>query len=196
MRIQHAHDCDVILEKIANAIVRISGWKIVGEVPSLDKAVYIAAPHTSNWDGFWFIVGKTALGLKARFLAKHTLFWWPLGSLLKRFGAIPIDRSLGAEVVPQLIETFDKSDRFCLALAPEGTRKWMPHWKTGFYRIAVEADVPIVLGFIDYRSKKMGIGGIYKPSGDPDKDLEYLRNFYAPFAPCRPENRGPITFPS
>ncbi len=186
----------MILEKIAKAIIRISGWEIVGDVPSLDKAVYIAAPHTSNWDGFWLLVAKTALRLEARFLAKHTLFWWPLGAVLSWFGAIPIDRSHGAEVVPQLVETFNKSDRFYLALAPEGTRKWMPHWKTGFYRIAVEADVPIVLGFIDYRSKKMGIGGIYKPSGDPDKDLEYLRNFYAPFTPCRPENRGPIEFPS
>jgi len=184
-----------MLEKIAKAIVRNSGWEIIGEVPSLDKAVYIAAPHTSNWDGFWLLVAKTALRLEARFLAKHTLFWWPLGALLSWFGAIPIDRSHGAEVVPQLVETFNKSAHFCLALAPEGTRKWMPHWKTGFYRIAVEADVPIVLGFIDYRSKKMGIGGVYKPSGDPDKDLEYLHNFYAPFTACRPENRGPIAFP-
>ncbi len=185
----------MILEKLAKAIVRISGWKIVGELPSLDKAVYIAAPHTSNWDGFWFLVAKVALGLEARFLAKHALFWWPLGSILRWFGAIPIDRSHGAEVVPQLIETINNSDRFCLALAPEGTRKWMPYWKTGFYRIAVEADVPIVLAFIDYKNKKLGVGEIFKPSGDPDKDLEYLRNFYAPFTACRPENRGPIAFP-
>jgi 1-acyl-sn-glycerol-3-phosphate acyltransferase len=118
-----------------------------------------------------------------------------LGNLLRWFGAIPIDRSHGAEVVPQLIETINKSDRFCLALAPEGTRKWMPYWKTGFYRIAVEADVPIVLAYIDYKSKEMGVGEIFKPSGDPDKDLEYLRTFYAPFTACRSENRGPIAFP-
>jgi 1-acyl-sn-glycerol-3-phosphate acyltransferase len=134
--------------------------KIVGEVPSLDKAVYIAAPHTSNWDGFWLLVAKTALRLEARFLAKDTLFWWPLGAVLSWFGAIPIDRSHGAEVVPQLVETFNKNDRFCLALAPEGTRKWMPHWKTGFYRIAVEADVPIVRRYIQTQRRPRKGSGI------------------------------------
>ena len=176
-------------------IVGISGWDIVGEVPPLDKAVYIAAPHTSNWDGFWLIVAKVALGLEANFLAKHTLFWWPLGPILSWLGAIPIDRSHGASIVPQLIEMFEQSDRLNLGLAPEGTRKWMPHWKTGFYRIAVEADVPIVLCYIDYGGRKMGIGGIFKPSGDHEKDLEYLRNFYASCTPRHPENMGPIAFP-
>lgn len=184
-----------MLSKIASIIIRVSGWEIVGEVPSLDKAVYIAAPHTSNWDGFWLLVAKTVLGIDARFLAKHTLFWWPLGAILNHFGAMPIDRSHGAGVVQQLIARFENSDQLYLALAPEGTRKWMPHWKTGFYRIAVEADVPIVLGFIDYGSKKMGIGGTFRPSGDLEKDLAYLRKFYAPCEPRHPENMGPIAFP-
>ena len=185
----------MILKKIATTIVRLSGWEIVGEVPALDRAVYIAAPHTSYWDGFWFIVGKTALSLEAHFLAKHTLFWWPLGPILTWFGAIAIDRSSSAGAVSQLIEMFRQSDRLNLGLAPEGTRKWMPHWKTGFYRIAIEADVPIVLTFIDYKNKRMGIGETFRPSGDPEKDLDYLRNFYAPHHPCHPENMGPIAFP-
>ena len=185
----------MILKKIATIMVGISGWEIVGEIPPLDKAVYIAAPHTSNWDGFWMIVAKTALGLEARFLAKHTLFWWPLGAVLRRLGAMPIDRSRGAGVVEHLIDVFKTSDRLVLALAPEGTRKWTAHWKTGFYRIAIEADVPIVLTFIDYQDKRMGIGETFRPSGDPEKDLDYLRNFYAPHKPRHPENMGPITFP-
>ncbi len=185
----------MILNKIAKLIVGISGWDIVGEVPSLDKAVYIAAPHTSNWDGFWLIVGKTALNLDASFLVKQTLFWWPLGPILSGLGAIPIDRSRGAGIVEQLIEMFTDNDRLNLALAPEGTRQWTPYWKTGFYRIAVEAGVPIVLGFIDYGSKKMGIGGTFVPSGDQEKDLLFLQNFYAPYAPCHPEKMGPIAFP-
>lgn len=185
----------MILRKIANIIAGIFRWEIAGEIPPLDKAIFIAAPHTSNWDGFWMIVGKTAMGLEAHFLAKHTLFWWPLGAVLRRFGAMPIDRSRGAGVVEQLIDIFRTSDRLFLALAPEGTRKWTPHWKTGFYRIALEADVPIVLTFIDYRNKRMGIGETFRPSGDPEKDLDYLRKFYAPHQPCRPENMGPIAFP-
>ncbi len=183
------------LKKIASIIVGISGWEIAGEIPPLDKAIYIAAPHTSNWDGFWMIVAKTALGLEAHFLAKHTLFWWPLGALLTRFGAMPIDRSRGAGVVQQLIDIFNASDRLFLALAPEGTRKWTPHWKTGFYRIALEANVPIVLAFIDYKNKRMGIGETFRPSGDVEKDLKFLRDFYRPYMPRRPRNKGPIAFP-
>ncbi len=180
----------MILEKIAKAIVKISGWKIVGELPSLDKAVYIAAPHTSNWDGFWFLVGKAALGLEAHFLAKHTLFWWPLGNLLRWFGAIPIDRSHGAEVVPQLIETINKSDRFCLALAPEGTRKWMPYWKTGFYRIAVEADVPIVLAFIDYKAKKWGLAKYSNPAATPTRTWNTCALSMRRLPPAAPRTGG------
>lgn len=184
----------MILERLARAIIRISGWEVVGEVPALDKAVYIAAPHTSNWDGFWLIVAKTVLGLDTQFLAKHTLFWWPLGVILNRFGAIPIDRSRGAGLVQQLIDMFATSDHLNLALAPEGTRKWTQYWKSGFYRIALEADVPIVLGFIDYGARKMGIGEVFRPSGVQEKDLKYLRNFYSQFTPRHPRNKGPIAF--
>jgi 1-acyl-sn-glycerol-3-phosphate acyltransferase len=185
----------VILKKIARAIIRISGWEVVGEVPDLDKAVYIAAPHTSNWDGFWLLVAKVSLDLDAHFLAKHTLFWWPLGPILSWFGAIAIDRSQSAGIVPQLIEMFEQNDRLNLALAPEGTRRWTQYWKTGFYRIALGANVPIVLGFIDYKNKRMGIGGIFRPGGDVKADLKYLRDFYTPFTPQHPRNRGPIAFP-
>ena len=185
----------MILEKIANNIVRASGWEVVGEVPALDKAVYIAAPHTSNWDGFWLLVGKTVLGLEARFLAKHTLFWWPLSVILNWFGAIPVDRSRGAGVVQKLIDMFADNEHLNLALAPEGTRKWTQYWKSGFYRLALEADLPIVLTFIDYRAKKMGIGGTFKPSGNVEEDLRFLRDFYRPYAPRHPRNQGPIAFP-
>lgn len=184
-----------LLQRIAKFIADVAGWKIVGEIPNLDKAVYIAASHTSNWDGFWLLVGKVALGLETHFLAKHTLFWWPLGGILTWFGAIPIDRNRSAGIVPQLVRMFEQKEKFNLALAPEGTRKWMPYWKTGFYRIAVEAEVPIVLCFIDYSGKKMGIGDVFRPTGDRDKDLRYLQVFYASYVPRHPENMGPIAFP-
>lgn len=184
-----------MLRNIASTILRLSGWEVIGEIPKIDKAVYIAAPHTSNWDGFWLIIAKTVLGLEARFLAKHTLFWWPMGAILNWFGAIPIDRSGGSGVVQDMVEMFGEEERLNLALAPEGTRKWTQYWKTGFYTIAVEADVPIVLGFIDYGGKKMGIGGTFKPSGDLEKDLKFLRDFYRPYMPRHPRNKGPIAFP-
>ena len=185
----------MILKRVAIAIVGVSGWEVVGEVPEFDKAIYIAAPHTSNWDGFWLIVAKTVLGLETHILAKHTLFWWPLSVILDWFDAIPIDRSGGAGLVQQLIDMFANSERLNLALAPEGTRKWTQYWKSGFYRIALQADVPIVLGFIDYGAKKMGIGRVFRPSGDQDEDLKFLRNFYSAFTPRHPRNSGPIAFP-
>ena len=185
----------MIVKRIANFLLNVCGWEVVGEVPDIDRAVYVAAPHTSNWDGFWLIVGKTVLDLEARFLAKHTVFWWPLGAILNWFGAIPVDRSGGSGVVQELIDMFRENEHLNLALAPEGTRKWTQYWRSGFYRIAVEADVPMVLCFIDYDTKKMGIGDIFKPSGDVERDLKYLRDFYRPFMPRHPRNKGPIAFP-
>jgi len=173
----------------------MGGWTRVGEVPEIDKAVFIAAPHTTNWDGFWLLVYKVAIAVDVRFLAKDTLFWWPLGSVLRKLGAMPIDRSNAAMVVPQLVTAFRKESRLLLALAPEGTRKWMPYWKTGFYRIAEAADVPIVLAFIDYEKKQMGIGKMLPRDLSIDEVLYEVREFYAPHKGHRPELQGPIAFP-
>ena len=184
-----------MLRKIAQAILRNCGWEIVGEVPALDKAVFIAAPHTSNWDGLWLLVYKVAVKVDVRFLAKHTLFWWPLGTLLRAMGAMPLDRSGAHDTVQHLIDTFATQDKLFLALAPEGTRSWKPYWKTGFYQIAKSANVPIVLAFIDYKNKRLGVG-ITLPDGQTlDQDLQMIRKFYAPFTAARPECRGPIAFP-
>ena len=184
----------MILQPIARLILKLSGWTTTGQVPDLDKMVFIAASHTSNWDGFWLIIFKVAMNVRLRFLAKHTLFWWPLGSLLRAFGAMPIDRSHAASTVQQLIAAFDEEDRLLLALAPEGTRKWQPYWKTGFYQIAKEARVPIVLAYIDYPNRQMGVGITLQPSDDTEKDLAIIREFYRPFVPRHPERRSPIEF--
>jgi 1-acyl-sn-glycerol-3-phosphate acyltransferase len=184
-----------MLQKLALLIIRISGWELVGEIPRLQKAVFIAAPHTSNWDGFWLLVAKCALKLDVRFLAKHTLFWWPLGPLLRAFGALPIDRALASTAVDLLVKKFRDEEKLFLALAPEGTRRWRPHWKSGFYRIANAANVPIVLAFIDYSRKRMGIGTVLSEFKGVQQDLNFIREFYAPFAGRRPENASPVEFP-
>lgn len=183
-----------MLRKFANLILRCGGWQLVGEVPALDKAVFIAAPHTSNWDGFWLLVYKVAINVKVRFLGKHTLFWWPLGSVLRAFGAMPVDRSHARDVVQQLIDAFHHEDKLFLALSPEGTRKWVPNWKTGFYRIACAANVPVVLAFIDYETKQMGIGPTLPLNLSLEQTLHAIREFYAPFKGRRPELQGPIEF--
>jgi 1-acyl-sn-glycerol-3-phosphate acyltransferase len=184
-----------MLKALAKLILRIGGWTAIGDIPKLDKAVFIAAPHTSNWDGFWLIIFRFSHDVKLRFLAKHTLFWWPLSSILKGAGAIAIDRSFASSTVQELVDLFAKEDHFFLALAPEGTRKWKPYWKTGFYQIASAANVPIVLAFIDYDKKELGIGGQIDPSDGIDINIEEIRKFYAPFKPCRPERMSPIEFP-
>lgn len=184
-----------MLKGLARFFFRITGWTMVGQVPPYAKAVFIAAPHTSNWDGFWLLIYKVAVDVDVRFLAKDTLFWWPLGPVLRAFGAMPIDRSDAGRVVPLLVDMFAKTDHLRLALAPEGTRKWQPYWKTGFYRIAKSARVPIVLAFIDYRKKELGIGPTLPDGQTMQQDLESMRNFYAAFTGRRPENQGPVEFP-
>jgi 1-acyl-sn-glycerol-3-phosphate acyltransferase len=183
-----------MLKPLAKWILRLAGWTLVGRVPDLDKAVFIAAPHTSNWDGFWFLVYKYAIDVEVSFLAKDALFWWPLGPLLRSMGALPIDRHDAATVVSQLVDAFEQRDHLFLALAPEGTRKWRPYWKSGFYRIAQAAKVPVVLAFIDYRGKQIGIGPTLPADRTLQQDLAAIREFYLDFRGKRPELQGPVEF--
>ncbi len=180
--------------KIARALLRSRGWTLVGEIPPLKKAVFIAAPHTSNWDGFWLIVCKVALDIRIRFLAKHTLFWWPLSVLLNGMGAIPVERTQRGANVEKLAQLFAESDELFLALAPEGTRKWRPHWRSGFYRIAKAADVPIVMTFVDFKNKRIGIGPQVDSSGSQEETMAQIRAFYETCGAAKPENMGPIEF--
>ncbi len=184
-----------MLKRLARLILRLTGWELVGEPPSVPKAVVIAAHHTSNWDGVWMITAKIALGIEMRFLAKHTLFWWPLGAILRASGAISLDRGSSADTVAQMARAFAREERLLLALAPEGTRGHRPYWKTGFYRIARAANVPIVLTFLDYGSKRMGIGPTLPAGLGRDETLAALREFYALQVPRHPEKKGPIEFP-
>ena len=119
--------------------LRLGGWRIVGPIPDLSKAVLIVAPHSSNWDGFWGMAAKLALGLEVRVLGKTQLFWWPLGPLLRRLGAIPVDRSSPQGTIEQAIAIIRDFDRIWFTLTPEGTRKRVDKWKTGFWKIARNA---------------------------------------------------------
>ena len=182
-------------QRIARLILRLGGWTLVGELPTCRKLVAIVAPHTSNWDGFWMLAYKVALDIRVHFLAKHTLFWWPLGPVLRAMGAIPVDRAVSASMVQHVVQAFAERDRFWFGLSPEGTRKWQPYWKTGFYRIAKLANVPILLAFIDYRERRIGIGITLPENRSLVEDLRIIREFYAPFTGRNPERQGPIEFP-
>ena len=183
-----------MLQVIAKAILKIGGWEIVGTHPTVPKAVVVAAPHTSNWDGFWGLVCRVALDVEIHFFAKESLFWFPLNILLRSLGGIPLDRQRAGSAVEQAVEMFRKNDSYYFGLAPEGTRSRADHWKSGFYRIARSADVPVVLGFLDYGKRRIGIGPTLELSGDWEKDLAYCREFYKDIEGRWPEKAGPVTF--
>jgi 1-acyl-sn-glycerol-3-phosphate acyltransferase len=146
--------------------------------PGVKKAVVIVAPHTSYWD---FVIGRLtffASGTRMRVLIKKESFVFPLGILLKSVGAIPVDRGKKNNMVGQVVQLFNEAASLCVVITPEGTRKLVRHWKKGFYMIAVEAKVPIALAFIDYGNKTGGIGPLVYPSGDFEKDMEFINNFY------------------
>ena len=183
-----------MLRKIAHWILRFGGWTPVGGTPPESKAVIIAAPHTSNWDGFWALTYRVAVDIDVRFFAKDSLFWFPLGTILRALGGIALDRSHPGSAVDQAVEMLEKEERFYFGLAPEGTRRKMPGWKTGFYRIATRAAVPVYLGFIDYSRKRIGIVQKVELSGDRDADLAVIRDYYEGIEGRWPEKASPMVF--
>lgn len=178
---------------VGRLVYGLLGWTLVGKTPAFKKYVIIVAPHTSNWDGFLLLLAADMLRLNFSFFGKHTLFRGPLGWFLRARGGIPLDRSRNQSFVPQAVSWFGRHETFVLGVAPEGTRKWTPGWKTGFYYIAHEAGVPIVLAFIDYARKEAGIlPEILVPSGDIEKDFETLKAIYETRTGHHPERKSPI----
>jgi len=167
--------------KICRAVLRLCGWSLAGEFPDVPKLVLIAAPHSSWWDGVWGLLVKVAIGADVHFMGKRELFFWPLGSLLRRLGGMAIDRGSAQGVVGQMIDQFRQREKLWLGIAPEGTRKPVKRWKSGFWRIAREAGVPIFPVAFHYPDKTIRLGPLFDTSADMEADLARLRSFYAPF---------------
>lgn len=182
----------MILPQVARFLLWLGGWTPVGTVPKLQKTVLIFAPHTSNWDGFWAIVYKVYVGLDLRFFVKDSMFWFPMGALLRFFGAIPLDRKRAKSAVDEAIAAFDDNESFYFGLAPEGTRSKTRGWKSGFYRIAEGANVPVVIGFLDYEKRRLGIGPAVTLTGDKEADVGILRSFYSSISGRWPEKASPV----
>lgn len=173
--------------KLARAFLKLCGWKLVGTFPDVPRAVLIAAPHSSWWDGLWGLLVKVAVGADVSFMAKRELFVGPLGWLLRQLGGVPIERSATHGVVEQMGERLRAEPKLWVGVAPEGTRKRVAKWKTGFWHIARNADVPIVLVYFHYPERTIGIGPVFVTSDDVAADLLRLRAFYAP---CQGRNRS------
>ncbi len=172
---------------IARGALRLCGWRMTGSLPDRPRMVIAAGPHTSNWD---FLVGMGAMyaaGFRVSFLGKDTLFRPPLGWLMRWLGGKPVDRAVAHGLVAETVRQILASEKFILALAPEGTRKPVSQWRTGFWHVARDAELPIVLGFFDYRAKEVGFGPIIWP-GEVDPDMRTIQAFYASKGAKRPEN--------
>jgi 1-acyl-sn-glycerol-3-phosphate acyltransferase len=168
-------------------VLRLGGWRMVGQWPNLDKVVVIVAPHSSGWDGVWGLAAKIALGVHIVFIGKTELFRGPLGCFLRRLGGVPVDRSAPGGIVDQVAQQIVASERMWFVLAPEGTRRYVKHWKTGFWKIAKRADVPVFCAWFHYPTKEIGLGPLVELTDDMDADLMRIR---ALFAPYQGKNRG------
>lgn len=178
---------------LGRAWLKLHGWTCSPKMPGVNKAVLIAAPHTSNWDLPMSLALSAVLDIKISWVGKHTLFKPPLGTFMRLIGGVPVDRRVRADAVKNMAHLFDGRDQLMLMVPPEGTRGRAKRWKTGFYYIAVEAKVPIVLGYLDYENKVGGLGEVFWPTGDLEKDFEHVRRFYGPMKGKFPEKQGPVT---
>lgn len=157
------------------------GWSVDGTLPNHRKFIVIVAYHTSNWDFFVGMAAMFALDLQVSWVAKHTIFRWPFKALLSVLGGKPVNRKEPRGVVQQVIELFRDHDQFVFAITPEGTRSRAEQWKTGFYHIAVGAEVVIVPAYLDYPDRRMGFGAPFAPTGNLEEDISDLQKFYDPY---------------
>ncbi len=164
---------------ICIAHLKLTGWRMQGDWPAIDKMVLVAAPHTSNWDGLQMLVAAGYYRIRLRWMGKKSLTTGPLGWIIKALGCVPIDRSQSNDVVKTMADAIGAANSMVLAIPPEGTRARVSEWKSGFYHIAVAANVPIVLSVLDYKRKTMSIAGVLYPSGDYEADLPVIRSYYA-----------------
>ena len=181
------------MQAISRFILRMFGWQAELAVQMVDKCVLVGAPHTTNWDFPLAILGMAAMGLKFNWVAKHTLFRWPIGYIMHFLGGIPLDRrSGGPGFAIKAVENFQDNDHFILAIAPEGTRHKTEYWKAGFYKIALKSGVPVALGYVDFKNQKVGIGKVFMPSGDQKKDFAIVKGFYRDKTGKYPDKQGQI----
>ena len=181
------HGADHAFRRACRVVVRLAGWRLTGTFPDRAKLVLVAAPHSSWWDGVVGLLVKVGIGADVNFMAKRELFVGPLGWLLRRLGGIPIDRAAAKGVVEQMVERLQGRDALWLGLTPEGTRRAVPKWKSGFWHIARRAGVDVLPVYFHYPEKTIGVGPLFTLSDDMDADIARIREYFAPF---RGRHRG------
>ncbi|WP_374641243.1 lysophospholipid acyltransferase family protein [Hydrogenophaga sp.] len=174
---------NTLLRGFSVAFLKLTGWKVEGSLPpQATKSVFIAAPHTSNWDLPYTLMVAFALRLNPYWMGKHTIFKAPFGPLMRWLGGIAVNREQANNLVAASAQAIRDADGpLQLIVPPEGTRSKTRYWKTGFYHIARTADVPIVMAYMDYAAKRSGLGPLFEPTGDIEADMNAIKAFYAPF---------------
>lgn len=177
---------------LAYRYLRLKGWSFEGRLPDVSKMIVIGAPHTTNWDFILFLGALHHFRIRATFIGKHTLFRWPFGWFFRALGGIPVDRSKPGGLVSQVVAAMESADHMILVIAPEGTRKAAPTWKSGFLKIAEAADVPVVLGGVDFSSRRLVIGPALRYDGNSMDFMDKARAFYTDMEGLHPELQGPV----
>lgn len=162
------------------------GWTVSGSLPPDPKFVIMGASHTSNWDFLVFLGAVHAVGRQVHFIGKHSLFRWPLGGFMRALGGVPVDRSAPRDLVSQIVAEFDRRDEFILVIAPEGTRARTTQWKTGFYQIALKANVPILCAGPDFPTRRGVFGPVIHPTGHYAEDMKPAFDFFRTITPRHP----------
>ncbi len=173
-------------------LFNLLGWKVPNDFPSgVDKYIIIAAPHTSNWDFPIAVLYKFATGKEINFIGKHTLFKPPFGFIFRAMGGTPVNRTTSKNMVQAIIDIFNEKDKFIFALSPEGTRKKVSKWKTGFYHVAKGANVPIVMATLDFGNKQILISDPYYVTGDQKVDFTYFHEYFKDVEGRNPDQFDP-----
>ena len=175
---------------VSRLILNLFGWKVVSDIPTQKKYVIIVSPHTSNWDFLMFLYAILSKRVQPNVMGKHTLFWWPLSAIMSFLGVVPIDRTQKGGVVEQGIEYFNSVDKTIILVTPEGTRSYRKDWKSGFYHIAWGAKVPLILCKVNFHTRTIFIGEEFNMTGDYDKDIVGIKEYYKDCVPLKPENFG------
>lgn len=177
-----------LLRALASFMMRVAGWRVDATLPDEPKLVILAGPHTSNWDGWWAILAMLVLELRLGLFVKHTAFTGIVGKWLLALGAIPIDRTAPGGLVSQTVQAFKEREELVIGIAPEGTRSRVDKWKRGWHLIAHGAGVTVACAYMDYATKTVGIGPVFKTTGDYAADLEKVQSFYRNVTPRTPAN--------
>ncbi|MFT5453251.1 MAG: 1-acyl-sn-glycerol-3-phosphate acyltransferase [Enterobacterales bacterium] len=174
-------------------LLGLRGWDLSTKpLPLIDKAIVIFAPHTSNWDFVTMVMAKFAMGVQVRYLGKHSLFYWPTGWFFRSLGGMPVVRHEHNNVVGNIVDLIESNEKIWLALAPEGTRSFTPYWKSGFYHIAERSNLPILMFYLDVKSKTIGFSDLFHVTGNIEDDMLKIRDYYSDKEGYKPHQTSTI----